>query len=176
VKELTTLYQVSRVLQKEKLPVEKIIPEILQVLPSGWQYAGDAVARIVSGDKEYSTPGFREGAHRQTAAFNAPGGQSGMIEIVYLEPKPPAYEDAFMAEERSMITMVAEMLGNFLSRRYEADMNIRMQQELLNRTIQEQKTVTRAVLTAEEKERNKIGQELHDNVNQILASVNQTGG
>jgi len=171
VKELTTLYQVSRVLQKEKLPVEKIIPEILQVLPSGWQYAGDAAARIVSGDKEYSTPGFREGAHRQTAAFNAPGGQSGMIEVVYLEPKPPAYEDAFMAEERSMINMVAEMLGNFLSRRYEADMNIRMQQELLNRTIQEQKTVTRAVLTAEEKERNKIGQELHDNVNQILASV-----
>jgi PAS domain S-box-containing protein len=37
--------------------------------------------------------------------------------------------------------------------------------------IQEQKRITRAVLKAEERERNRIGQELHDNVNQILAGT-----
>jgi PAS domain S-box-containing protein len=37
--------------------------------------------------------------------------------------------------------------------------------------IQEQKRITRAVLIAEERERNRIGQELHDNVNQILAGT-----
>ena len=46
-----------------------------------------------------------------------------------------------------------------------------MEQEILNRNVQEQKKITRAVLKAQEKERNKIGQELHDNINQILAGA-----
>lgn len=47
----------------------------------------------------------------------------------------------------------------------------RMEKEMLDRQVQEQKKITRAVLKAEENARNKIGQELHDNVNQILAGT-----
>lgn len=43
-----------------------------------------------------------------------------------------------------------------------------LQQEIMDQKVQEQKKMTRAVLNAQERERNKIGQELHDNVNQIL--------
>ena len=43
--------------------------------------------------------------------------------------------------------------------------------EILNQKVEEQKKITRAVIKAQEKERTKIGQELHDNVNQILASA-----
>ena len=46
-----------------------------------------------------------------------------------------------------------------------------MEEEILGRKIQEQKMVTRAILIGEERERNKIGQELHDNINQILAGT-----
>src|SRR5258708_1643317 len=46
-----------------------------------------------------------------------------------------------------------------------------MEQEILNQHVQEQKKITRAIIKAQEKERNHIGQELHDNVNQILAST-----
>lgn len=46
-----------------------------------------------------------------------------------------------------------------------------LEEELLKRKVQEQKNIIRAVLQAQEVERNKIGQELHDNVNQILASI-----
>ena len=45
-----------------------------------------------------------------------------------------------------------------------------MEQEILNQKIQEQKSITRAILIAQEKERNHIGQELHDNISQILVS------
>lgn len=50
------------------------------------------------------------------------------------------------------------------------DMKI-MEQELLTQKIQEQRNIIRAVLHAQEIERNRIGQELHDNINQVLASV-----
>jgi signal transduction histidine kinase len=46
-----------------------------------------------------------------------------------------------------------------------------LEQKILNQKVQEQKSITRAVLHAQESERNKIGQELHDNVNQILVGA-----
>ncbi|HEY5405673.1 MAG TPA: PAS domain S-box protein [Ginsengibacter sp.] len=46
-----------------------------------------------------------------------------------------------------------------------------IEQKLLSQRIQEQKKVTRAMIIAQEKERNHLGEELHDNVNQILAGT-----
>ncbi len=46
-----------------------------------------------------------------------------------------------------------------------------LEQEILDQKVQEQKRITRAMIKAQEKERNHIGQELHDNVNQILAGT-----
>jgi PAS domain S-box-containing protein len=46
-----------------------------------------------------------------------------------------------------------------------------LEQELMTQKVQEQKNIIRAVLNAQETERNKIGLELHDNVNQLLTSV-----
>ena len=46
-----------------------------------------------------------------------------------------------------------------------------LEKELISRKVQEQKNIVRAVLKAQEIERNKISLELHDNVNQILASI-----
>jgi PAS domain S-box-containing protein len=46
-----------------------------------------------------------------------------------------------------------------------------MEQEIIAQKIEEQKKIARAIIKAQEKERNHLGQELHDNINQILASV-----
>jgi PAS domain S-box-containing protein len=46
-----------------------------------------------------------------------------------------------------------------------------MEQEIIAQKIQEQKKIVRAIIQAQEKERNYLGQELHDNINQILAST-----
>jgi PAS domain S-box-containing protein len=46
-----------------------------------------------------------------------------------------------------------------------------MENERMEQKVQEQKKITRAVIKAQERERNIIGRELHDNVNQLLAST-----
>jgi PAS domain S-box-containing protein len=46
-----------------------------------------------------------------------------------------------------------------------------MEHERMEQKVQEQKKITRAVIKAQERERNIIGKELHDNVNQLLAST-----
>lgn len=47
----------------------------------------------------------------------------------------------------------------------------RLEQERLHSKVEEQKKITKAILEAQENERNLIGSELHDNVNQILAGI-----
>jgi PAS domain S-box-containing protein len=46
-----------------------------------------------------------------------------------------------------------------------------LEKKISEQKIQEQKKITRAIIKAQEKERNHLGQELHDNVNQILAGA-----
>lgn len=46
-----------------------------------------------------------------------------------------------------------------------------LEQRLLDQKVQEQKKITRAVLQAQEKERNHIGRELHDNISQVLSCI-----
>ncbi len=47
----------------------------------------------------------------------------------------------------------------------------RMEIQITEQRVQEQKLLSRAIITAQEKERNHIGRELHDNVNQLLAGA-----
>lgn len=48
---------------------------------------------------------------------------------------------------------------------------IKLKTKAINQEIQEQKSISMAIVTAQEQERNRIGQELHDNINQILAGT-----
>lgn len=49
--------------------------------------------------------------------------------------------------------------------------NHRLQKELSEQLLQHQKKLTEATILGQENERDEIGKELHDNINQILASV-----
>jgi signal transduction histidine kinase len=43
--------------------------------------------------------------------------------------------------------------------------------QIMHQRIQEQKRITRAIISAQEQERNRIGQELHDNICQIISTA-----
>mgnify|MGYP002619801116 FL=1 len=59
-----------------------------------------------------------------------------------------------------------------ITQRKKAEEELRtMEKELADQKVEAQKKVTRAIIEGQEKERNHIGKELHDNVNQILASA-----
>ncbi len=62
--------------------------------------------------------------------------------------------------------------GMDLSEIKSAQENIkRMELKIAEQKIQDQKVISRAIISAQEKERNHIGKELHDNVNQLLAGT-----
>jgi signal transduction histidine kinase len=47
----------------------------------------------------------------------------------------------------------------------------RLEERIIRQKVQQQKEITKAALQVQEKERNFLGSELHDNINQILAAV-----
>jgi PAS domain S-box-containing protein len=171
IQELTTLYRSSQILQTENKSTDEVLQEIVTVLPTAWQYREITAARILLDKQEFKTINFGPGPHKQAVEFIAPGNKKGLVEVVYLEQKPMEDEDAFLAEERDLLNMIGEMLRGYLTRKHEAEVKEAMEQQILNQKVQEQKKITRALLMGQENERNKIGQELHDNINQILASI-----
>jgi len=48
---------------------------------------------------------------------------------------------------------------------------VKLQQQLINEQINKQKEIVKAVITAQERERNHLGRELHDNINQLLVCI-----
>jgi len=63
-------------------------------------------------------------------------------------------------------------MGIDISERKKSEEYLRaMETAILTQKVQEQKKIARAILRAQEQERNYIGCELHDNVNQILAGT-----
>ena len=47
---------------------------------------------------------------------------------------------------------------------------VKLEQQLIDEQVNKQKDITKAAVNAQEKERREIGEELHDNVNQLLAT------
>lgn len=67
----------------------------------------------------------------------------------------------------SIILLLGIALGYSMYRRYKLKQEKRLQDEIMH----QQQTATRAILEAEENERQRIGQDLHDGVGQMMSAV-----
>ena len=116
VKELRTLHQSAILLQSEQRSVPDLLAEWVLTMPSGWQYPECCEARIVYGDLEVKTPGWRDSPWKQSVTFETTDGTCS-IEVAYLEERPEEAEGPFLAEERSLLDSLADMLRRYLELR-----------------------------------------------------------
>lgn len=121
VKELKTLYEVTRILQDEDAPLKKILTEIAETLPAGWQYPEIAAARICFGGTGYATDNYKPSEYCQRAEIKTNSGGVLSMEVVYLQQSPELDEGPFLHEERNLINMLAEMVKMNLDRREHRD-------------------------------------------------------
>jgi PAS domain S-box-containing protein len=122
VKELTTLYRCSQLLQTDSKPVHEVLQDVVMTLPAGWQYPSICAARISLASMEFVTPNYGVFKDQQMAEFLTGNNLYGTVEVVYLEERPRDAEGPFLAEERSLINMIADMIRIHLSRRFEAEL------------------------------------------------------
>lgn len=112
VKELGVLHETAVLLQSER-SVPDLLADWVVTLPTGWQYPECCQARIVYGDIEAKTAGWRDSRWKQSVTFGTIDGMCS-IEVVYLEQRPAEDEGPFLAEERSLLNSLADMLSRYL--------------------------------------------------------------
>jgi PAS domain S-box-containing protein len=141
VKELRLLHATARLLQRDRPFNRALLDEVVVLIPSAWQYPECCEARIVYGDLEVSTEGWRESPWKQFVSFTTSEG-TGLIEVVYLAERPVSAEGPFLLEERALLDSFAEMLVAYLE--------LRKHQEYLEALVASRTTEVRAARDAAE--------------------------
>ncbi len=131
LKELGAINQTTQILRQDK-PINTMLQEICQVLPSAWHYPDDTVARIKYGKTNVvSNSKFRETEWCQKKSFETIDGKVGLIEIFYLSKHPEIDEGPFMMEERDLINNLSSLISGYL--------NTFIGKDLLQKTATQQK-------------------------------------
>lgn len=136
VKELTALHQTARLLQHGQLTPATVLQEVTALLSAAWQDPEVAAARIQFDGLEYRTPNFAPTPWKQGATFTTAGGQHGEVEIVYLETGSSRGERPTLAEKRSLLNSVAEMLQSYFERQEAETRVAEVTRELIERNAE----------------------------------------
>ncbi|MHA1986750.1 MAG: sensor histidine kinase [Promethearchaeota archaeon] len=117
VKELTCLYNISKLLEQSDISIEEVLEKTLSFLPPAWQYPGITCARILYKGQEFKTENYRDTKWNQKTNIREYGKIVGSIEIFYLKKMIELDEGPFLKEERLLINGISEMLSTFIERK-----------------------------------------------------------
>ncbi len=117
VKELKTLYNVNKILQDEDIASGLLFQELAQVIPGGWQYPEIASARISVDRTTFTSDNYKPCMSCQRAEGKTSKGTTISIEVGYSQLMPRSDEGPFLKEERSLISMLVEMIKTAIERR-----------------------------------------------------------
>jgi len=117
VKELNCLYTISSIVEKEGATLEEILQKTVDIIPDAWQYPAITRGRIVLGERTFLSEDFVETRWKQSQKIVVHGRSAGQLEVFYAEKRPHADEGPFLKEERSLINVIAERIGEIVERK-----------------------------------------------------------
>ena len=117
VKEQSCLYDVSQHLHDPERPLSDCLQSVVDRIPAGWQYPEVTEARLRMDDGVFTTGGFVETEAPLTASLHVDGEEVGVIEVVYVEERPPADVGPFITEEQRLLDEIAAQVEREISHR-----------------------------------------------------------
>ncbi|MDT8323113.1 MAG: PEP/pyruvate-binding domain-containing protein [Bacteroidota bacterium] len=113
-KELNCLYHVEEVLTRKDTDFDAVFQGVIEAIPPGWQFPDICRARIVYGNRSYTSADFVESRWRLRTDIVIQDKVEGRIEVFYIREVGPADEGPFLREERKLINTIAERLGHHI--------------------------------------------------------------
>ncbi len=117
IKELSCLYGIDQITERPKITLDELYQEVVNLLPSSWQYPEITCARIIINSRKFNTENCRESKWKLSSDIKVYGAKAGAIEVGYLEKRPVLDEGPFLKEERLLLDAVAERLGRITERK-----------------------------------------------------------
>ena len=120
VKELRTLYALSRLESTPDITLAEYLMELVAIVPGGWQYPEDAYVCVTFRGQRYATPNYLDTAWQLRSPIAIHDEPAGAVTVGYLSLHPACDYDPFLAEERHLIDEIATRVRRFVERK-EAD-------------------------------------------------------
>jgi GAF domain-containing protein len=146
IKELDTLYRISKLQENPDLTVDEILNLIIGFLPGATQYPRVAVARLTIEDKVYESVGYRSAPHRYSALIQNFGVVVGRLVIGYVEEKPREYKGPFLEEEVKLVNLISESVSRMLERKQTGEWRRSIDKYALILNDEEMRHITKLVL------------------------------
>jgi len=133
IKELQCLYGLSKLIEKQKIPLEEILQETPDLIRNAYHSPDMISVRITFEGIQYKADNFRKSRFRQYAPINVRGEKTGEIEVYWLGEETESGQTPFLQEERSMLDAVAVRLGRTAERKKAAE-TLRLFRNLIDRS------------------------------------------
>jgi uncharacterized small protein (DUF1192 family) len=115
VKEISCLYSIVSLMADRSYPSEeKKVQDIVKLIPTGWHDPQDAYSQIILWGKEYKTDNFQDTRWKQSSSIIVNGEPAGTLAVGYLMEKPVREEGPFLLEERTLIDVLARLIGEIM--------------------------------------------------------------
>lgn len=110
-KEINTLYKVNKILLSDETPLTVLFQRVVNVIPDGWQFPDLVSASLHVDDESYTIGQHASVTNPLRIDGETSKGKPVSLEVGYQKEIP------FLEEERSLITMLLEMLITAIERR-----------------------------------------------------------
>ncbi len=117
LKELYCLLDISKLVDDSSASLADLIKNIVDVIPSGWQYPEITYCRVLVEGEEYKTENYRSTEWKEQYALFYDSFEIGLLEVGYLEDTPIIDGGYFLDEEKSMLKALGEQFERIIHRK-----------------------------------------------------------
>ncbi len=139
VKELTCLYNISKLIENDSLTNDELLQGIVDLIPQAWQYPEITCAQITLNDRSFRSSQFNETELVQAQKIRVNKEHIGSIEVFLLAPHLNEFEEPFLAEEQYLLNTIAERIGHVIERKLALELLQKSHDELQVRVAERTK-------------------------------------
>lgn len=118
IKELNCLYEISSFRGSNDFSLDGILQEMVDFIPPACQFPEITCARIVFNDYEFMTKNFLDTRWKKSFNITVNNKRIGVLEVCRLEKKLELEKAIFLAEEKSLISAIAEIIARIVEREW----------------------------------------------------------
>ena len=133
LKHLNCLYGLSKIVNRQGIPLEQIFQETVSLIRDAYKYPNAMCLRINFDGIQYKTDNFKKSELSRKTEIKAHGENVGTIEVYQLGGKVKNGEEPFLKEEDDLLNAVAEWLGSIAERK-KAEEKLRLFRNLIERS------------------------------------------
>ncbi|MBD3215171.1 MAG: PAS domain S-box protein [Candidatus Lokiarchaeota archaeon] len=115
VKEITCLYDISKIVENEELSLEETFKRIVQRIPKSMQYSEITCSRIKYNQIEILSENFKNSDWSMSVPIQYKE-NTGEIEVFYKEKRPQESFGPFLEDELKLIEAIKEIIERYLER------------------------------------------------------------